>query len=312
MRTSPAPTVPRAARPADSLGTQGIVHSPSVATPGRCTFRRGSGVLNVAHRGASAAAPENTLAAIRKAIGRGSDLIELDVQRTRDGALVLLHDTTLTRTTNVREVFPRRAPWRVRDFTYTEILRLDAGSRWSSPYAGETIPTLEQAIEVLQQSRSGLLLELKATAQYPGIVPEVAAALRATPGYLDSAIEARRLFVESFDVASMHELKVLAPSVPVGLLGTPARGRLSALATWADQINPRYWSVDASYVAAVHEHGMDCLVWTVNRASAMRRALQMGVDGIITDRPDRLHEVLDGWMPITRTAGRGGGIRTRG
>jgi glycerophosphoryl diester phosphodiesterase len=105
---------------------------------------------------------------------------------------------------------------------------------------------------------------------------------------------------------------VLAPSVPVGLLGTPARGRLSALATWADQINPRYWSADASYVAAVHEHGMDCLVWTVNRASAMRRALQMGVDGIITDRPDRLHEVLDSWKPITRTAGRGGGIRTRG
>ena len=272
-------------------------------------------VLNVAHRGASASAPENTLAAVRKAIGRGSDLVELDVQRTRDGALVLMHDTTLARTTDVRRLFPRRAPWRVRDFTYSEIRRLDAGSWWSPEYAGEKVPTLEEAIELVQPTRAGLLLELKAPELYPGITAEVAVALRAVPGYLSTATATRRLVVESFDVAAMHEHKVLEPSVPVGVLGTPSRRRLPELAKWADQVNPRYTFADASYVATVHRHGMGCLVWTVNRASSMRMALGLGVDGVITDRPEVLDEVLADWsQPGSRQTshGRGGGIRTRG
>ena len=86
------------------------------AQPGHRPAPR-SRVLTIAHRGASADAPENTLAAVRRAVAVGADLVEVDVQRTRDGALVLMHDTTLTRTTDVRRVFPHRAPWRVADFT---------------------------------------------------------------------------------------------------------------------------------------------------------------------------------------------------
>lgn len=257
-------------------------------------------VVNVAHRGASAYAPENTLAAVRKAIGRDSDLVELDVHRSADGALVLLHDTTLTRTTNVRQVFPHRAPWLVGDFSLPEIRRLDAGSWKSQDFAGERVPTLAEAIEVLRPSRAGLLLELKAVALYPGIVPEVVAALREVPGYVESATEANRLVVQSFDHGAMWEHKALEPAVPVGLLGTPAPERLARLATWAACVNPSLWSADAAYVAAVHRHRMGCLVWTVNRASAMRRALQMGVDGVITNRPDVLQRVRDGHRGVTQ------------
>ena len=89
-------------------------------------------VTNVAHRGASACAPENTLASIRKGIELGADLIELDVQRTKDGKLVIVHDTGLARTTDVEQVYPDRAPWNVRDFTFAEVRGLDAGS-WKAP-----------------------------------------------------------------------------------------------------------------------------------------------------------------------------------
>jgi glycerophosphoryl diester phosphodiesterase len=250
-------------------------------------------VLNVAHRGASGDHPENTLAAIRGALALDVDSIELDVQRSRDGALVLIHDTDLTRTTNARELFPRRGPWRVADFDYDELRCLDAGA-WKGPaFTGERIPTLQEAIDLVGSTRSGLLLELKAPSLYPGIVTDVVSALRAVPDYLDRAVTEQGLVVQSFDIAAMKAHKTRAPEVPVGLLGSPARANLPALATWADQVNPHHWAVDRSYVEDVHRHGMRCLAWTVNRVPAMRRALALGVDGVITNEPARLAAALE-------------------
>lgn len=221
-----------------------------------------------------------------------ADMVELDVQRSKDGALVLMHDTTLTRTTNAREVYPGRAPWRVADFTYEELTRLDAGS-WKSPiFAGERIPTLSEAIEVLRPSGSGLLLELKCPELYPGIVSDVVTTLEGIPGYVDRAVDTGRLVVQSFDVAAMKDHKTQAPAVPVGLLGSIPKANLPVLATWADQVNPGHLSADRGYVDQVHRLGMECLVWTVNRGAAMRRALRLGVDGVITNRPDVLGRLL--------------------
>ncbi|WP_281259550.1 glycerophosphodiester phosphodiesterase family protein, partial [Streptomyces glaucescens] len=90
----------------------------------------------IAHRGASAYAPENTLAAVDKAAELGIEWVENDVQRTKDGELVVIHDDSLRRTTDVETVFPDRAPWQVRDFTAAEIARLDAGSWFGPAYAG--------------------------------------------------------------------------------------------------------------------------------------------------------------------------------
>ena len=262
-------------------------------------------VANVAHRGASEQAPENTLSAVRRAIALGVDLIELDVQRCRDGALVLMHDTTLVRTTNVQRVFPTRGPWRVADFTFDELARLDAGGWKFRGLAGEPIPTLAEALEVIRTSDAGLLLELKAPQLYPGIVSDVVSTMRAIPGYVESAAARRRLVVQSFDVAAMKDHKTQAPVVPVGLLGSPLVANLPVLATWADQVNPNHLSVDQAYVDHVHRLGMECLVWTVDWGPAMRRVLGLGVDGVITNRPDRLAQLLARGARPARTRRRG-------
>ena len=243
-------------------------------------------VLNIAHRGASADAPENTLVAVRRAVELGADMVEVDLQRSKDGALVLLHDATLARTTDAALRFPRRGPWRVGDFTLDELRRLDAGGWWSQDHAGERVPTLDQLLDELGPTRVGVQLELKTPSAHPGVVRDLADCLRGRPQ--DSA----KVVVQSFDFAAMKELKTRLPEVPVGLLGTPARSNLAALATWADQVNPRHTSIDRDYVQLLDDLGLECRVWTVNRGQAMRRALRLGVGGVITDRPQALGRLL--------------------
>lgn len=266
------------------LSRKSTAHSPGVrSTPG---------VAVIAHRGASATAPENTLAAVRAAVAAGADHVEVDVQRTGDGALVVAHDTGLGRTTDAARVFAGRGPWRLADLSYAEVRRLDAGA-WHGPsYAGERVPTLREVVDVLAGTGTGLLLEVKAPQLYPGIAGDVAAELRAAPGYVDSEVAAGRLVVQSFDHGVMRTFKDLEPSVPVGLLGTPPRRRLPRLATWADQVNPRHSVATPGYVAAAHEVGLRCQVWTVDDPADMTRALALGVDGIITNRPGVLRDLL--------------------
>ncbi|MFI6514981.1 glycerophosphodiester phosphodiesterase [Spirillospora sp. NPDC050679] len=247
---------------------------------------------NVAHRGASAAAPENTMAAFRLARAHRADLFELDVQQTKDHKLVLMHDTTLTRTTNVEKLFPRRAPWRVRDFTLAEIRRLDAGSWFGRKYRGERVPTLGEALKGMRSSRLGLLLEIKSPALYPGIEYRVAAELLRESSWLRPDPRERRLAVQSFDWNSMRRFHGVLPNVPIGLLGTPRPAQLPALARFADQINPPYAGLTAAYVEQVHRHGMAVLTWTVDDPAKMRRAVGLGVDGVITNKPAALYKVL--------------------
>ena len=258
------------------------------ATPGR--------PLCVAHRGASSVAPENTLLAVRTAVAAGCDHVEVDVRRTADHALVLHHDATLVRTTDVREVYPDRAPWRVGDFTLAELARLDAGS-WSSPaHAGEPVPTLERLLDTLSGTGVGLLLELKEPGNEPGVVPELAAELRSGAAQRGSAPP---VLVQSFDHEAMASFRAEAPDLEVGLLGKPRRAHLARLATWADAVNPHHYAVDAGYVEAVHAAGMRCMVWTPNTARSLRRAVRLGVDAITTDHPDRLQAML--WAASDRS-----------
>ncbi len=251
-----------------------------------------SPVLTIAHRGASAHAPENTLAAIRTAIDLRCDLVEVDVQRTRDGVLVLVHDTDVVRTTDAQRRLRRRSPWSVGDLTYDELLRLDAGSWFSPAYAGERIPTLDHALDLLAESSAGLLLEVKHPELYPDIAIDVATALRARPRYAEHAVSVGRLVVQSFDHQVMRAFAHLEPSIPVGLLGRPPVHQLPLLGTWARFVNPRHRRADEAYVDAIHAAGMSCLVWTVDREPGMHRALDLGVDGVISNRPDLLQRTL--------------------
>ncbi|MFC3995353.1 glycerophosphodiester phosphodiesterase [Nocardiopsis sediminis] len=281
-------------RPADTTGAAGAADAVSTAAaPAAPGERAASRVLDVAHRGGSAYAPENTLAAIDAAHEHDATAVEIDVQRSKDGELVVVHDTTLARTTDVEEVFPDRSPYNVADFTLAEIQRLDAGSWFGAEFDGEPLPTLEQALDRLGEHRTGLFLEIKSPELYPGIEDDIAETLKAKPGWAsENASGGQRLVIQSFDRASAERSQELLPSVPHGILGRVDEAQIETYAAWADMINPNHTGIDAAYVDRVHEAGMDVVAYTVNEPDDMRAAIGKGVDGIISDYPDVAREVI--------------------
>ena len=188
--------------------------------------------LLVAHRGASAYAPEHTLASYRLAIEQGADFVEQDLQLTKDGRLICIHDPDLARTTNVAEVFPTRASernaeggklkrgWYTIDFTLAEIKRLDAGSWFNRAnpfaardfYAGERVPTLEETIDAVA-GRAGLYIEVKEYAFYKSLGHDVAeklAAVLKSKGF-DRPAKRERILIQSFWKSGLLRMKSLAP-----------------------------------------------------------------------------------------------------
>ncbi|MFE0731845.1 glycerophosphodiester phosphodiesterase [Streptomyces antibioticus] len=245
----------------------------------------------IAHRGASAYAPENTLAAVDEAAARGVVWVENDVQRTKDGELVVIHDDSLRRTTDVEEVFPDRAPWKVADFTAAEIARLDAGGWFGPAYADTRVPTLKEYVDRVERNHQKLLLEIKNPALYPGVEAQTLKLL-SNEGWLDPRHLSGRLIVQSFSADSLRTVHDLKPAVRTGLLGTPPVAELPSYAGFADLVNPSHTTLSRSYVDAVHAltgpHGrrMEVFAWTVDDAPAARTVAGYGVDGIISNRPD--------------------------
>ncbi|MFE0353765.1 glycerophosphodiester phosphodiesterase [Streptomyces nigra] len=251
----------------------------------------------IAHRGASSYAPENTLAAVDKAAELGVEWVENDVQRTKDGELVVIHDDNLKRTTDAEEVFPGRSPWKVKDFTAAEIARLDAGSWFGPEFAGARVPTLQQFLDRTESHRQKLLLEIKNPGLYPGIEQQILKML-GDEGWLDASHLAGRLIVQSFSADSVRAVHDLLPTVKTGFLGTPSVADLSRYAAFADQINPSYTTVSPGYVSSVHAfdgpHGgpLEVFTWTVNDADTARQVAGYGVDGIITNSPDVVRDAF--------------------
>ncbi|WP_331449986.1 glycerophosphodiester phosphodiesterase [Streptomyces prasinus] len=275
------------------LGTAALALFPARAADG------GTPPLVVAHRGASGYAPENTLPAADRAAELGVDWVENDVQRTRDGELVVLHDDSLARTTDVEEVFPGRSPWKVRDFTAAEIARLDAGSWFGPAFAGTRVPTLEQFLRRLERHDQNLLLEIKNPRLYPGIEGETLQALD-NEGWLDRAHLRNRLVVQSFSADSVRTVHELEPAVRTGFIGKPPVKDLPVYADFADRINSPHAALSSGYVAVAQSfrgpHGkpLKVLAWTVDDAAAARRAAGLGVDGIVSNKPDLVREAVGG------------------
>ncbi|MFD8422974.1 glycerophosphodiester phosphodiesterase [Streptomyces sp. NPDC059466] len=273
-------------------GTASILPAPH----GRAGSPNG-GVVIVAHRGASAYAPENTLASIDKAAAMGFDWVENDVQRTKDGKLVVLHDATLARTTNVEKVFPHRAPWKVKDFTAAEIARLDAGSWFARRYAGTRVPTLRQYMERVSHNHQKLVLEIKNPDLYPGIERETLRLL-SNEGWLDPEHLKHRLVVQSFSEDSVRTVHDLNPRITTAFLGKPSYAQLREYARFVDLINPENASLTSGYVSTVqafkgpHDKPMGVYVWTVDNADTARRLAGYGVDGVITNKPDVVRSAL--------------------
>ncbi|RKN42388.1 glycerophosphodiester phosphodiesterase [Streptomyces hoynatensis] len=277
--------------------------APPAASPGRAgaagpRARDAAGPLVVGHRGASGHAPENTLAAAEAAADLGIAWVETDVQRTADGALILMHDTTLERTTDVEERYPGRAPWNVSDFTAAEIATLDAGSWFGAEFAGERVPTLGDWLAGLRSRGQSLLLELKSPELYPGIEAEVLAELERL-GWLGGE-PGERLVIQSFDAEAVRTVHALAPGVETGFIGAPDPADVAEYAEFADEINPRYRDLTAAYVAGIQAHTgpqgrpLKVYAWTIDDGPAAVAAAGLGVDGIISDVPDVVRDALAG------------------
>ncbi|HVC00505.1 MAG TPA: glycerophosphodiester phosphodiesterase family protein [Candidatus Dormibacteraeota bacterium] len=230
----------------------------------------------IAHRGASAHAPENTLAAFALAAGMGASFIETDLRCTRDGRFVLLHDARVNRTTDGRG--------RLTQLELGKVRRLDAGSWFGRAFAGERIPTLEEGLALAGELGLGIYLEMKIPLD---TAPLSALAREFRPSDLD------RVVFLSFRPAVLRAVQAVEPRSQTALL--LRRARTSVVAAGAAGIRilaPHRKRMTKRLVGQARRAGLDVVTWTVNRRREMRKMLALGVDGIMTDWPDRLVEVL--------------------
>jgi len=261
-------------------------------------------VVNIAHRGARSLAPENTLAAARKALEIGADLWETDVTVTADGHLILLHDDSLTRTTNAAALFPDRAPWTVSTFSLDEISQLDAYSWFveQDPFGqiaagnvapGELvaymcgqIPTVHQALLFTQQANWQVNLELKSPPAPQREFPVVPRLLEIMD---ELSMNPQQVIISSFDHRYLRQVQALRPQIQVQALvhhlEMGPEPEFNTYNAWAE-------AVDESQIRTAIDHGVAVNLYTVNEESEMRRFMAAGVRGIFTDFPQRLKTLL--------------------
>lgn len=240
-----------------------------------CKQDDSEGFIITAHRGASAVAPENTLIAYQKAIEMGADYAELDVRQTKDGAIVLMHDKTVHRTTGVKGF--------VWDFTLEELKQLEAGSWFGEGFRGEPVPTLEEVIRLVK-GRMKLNIEVKISENEPGIAQKVVDIVRSEDFSKDCIIT-------SFDMETVKTFNSIAPDLETGLIFEKEYRSDVFEGAW-DILCSNFELVDAGFVQFAKESGKKIYVWTVNEREEMLRLIDLGVDGIITDMPDLLNSVL--------------------
>lgn len=240
--------------------------------------------LVIAHRGASSLAPENTMAAVHAALDLGVDMVEVDVHRSMDGELVVIHDGTVTRTTNGTGAVNR--------FTLADLKKLDAGSWFDTSFEGERIPTLREVLEAAKD-RATVLIELK------GERTEVR-----TVELVRELGMSGQVVIQSFDFQQIQKAKQKAPEIPtVFLVSQPEHSsEPERAAVWMTNM-AEY--VGASGVAVRHnwftpellelasDKGLQVFVWTVDGKSNLRKFIGAGVDGIITNEPQDLLSLLD-------------------
>ena len=231
----------------------------------------------IAHRGASAHAPENTLAAFALAAEMGASHIETDLRRTRDGRFVLVHDARVNRTTD--------GFGRLSQLTLSEVRRLDAGSWFGRAFAGERIPTLEEGLTLTNERGLGIYLEIK--------IPLDAALLFAlAQSFQQSHLE--RAVLLSFRPAVLRALRAVEPRWKTALLLRRARVSLpAAREAGVGIVAPHRKRITKRLAVQARRAGLGVVTWTVNGRRGMRKMLGLGLDGIMTDWPDRLNEVID-------------------
>jgi glycerophosphoryl diester phosphodiesterase len=271
----------------------------------------GKPAFSVAHRGASAYAPEHTIAAYRLALEQGADYVEQDLDITKDGVLVCSHDPSLERTTNVEEIFPDRFTevtqgdravkrWYIEDFTLAEIKQLDAGSWFDPKFAGLKVVTFQEAIDLIK-GKAGFFPELKTPSRVRAKgfdVEQAVADVLKKNGLVGATIKGRpAVHMQVFEEDSLRRLARLLPDVPRSfLIGTPdmtakwlsAEG-LKEAKTFVTGVAPAKQMLDRDpqIVTRAHEAGLTVVPYTFRLADEMRKFVEVyKVDGLFTDNPD--------------------------
>jgi glycerophosphoryl diester phosphodiesterase len=268
-----------------------------------------SQVMIIAHRGARSLAPENTISAAEKALESHADGWELDVAMSKDGALVVLHDDTLERTSNVVDIFPGREPWSVYDFTLEELQQLEFGSWFveSDPfdqiaqgnlspsdlerYQMIRIPTLQEALEFTRSNQWWVNVEIKDASGTPADPIIVSEVVKLVEGL---GME-NQVLISSFNWDYLSQVKALNPNLATGVLANKLVMDPLALMEELDAqaFHPGIKVTYPAQVKQLREKGYDVNVWTVNEVKDMNNLIEMGVTGIITDFPQRLNPVLN-------------------
>lgn len=248
--------------------------------------------LRIAHRGASAYAPENTLPAFELALRMGADMFELDVHLTADGEVVVFHDDDVLRLTDAAERFPDRSSFFVSDFTLAELQSLDAGVE-----SAVRIPTLLEVLELAEEHMAFVNIELKLIPRgYRQLASQVFACLERVP-------MPERVLITSFDHRALVDVRAYSDKIATGVLSSD---RLANVAEYlelldADAYHPSCdvlgvsaadGELDTATIAALRTRQKHINVWTCNEPADMQRLLDAGVTGIITDYPDRLRDVM--------------------
>ncbi len=227
------------------------------------------------HRGASRVAPQNTLAAFRRAAELGADGVELDVHLTAEGIPVVIHDARVDATTDGKG--------RVAELTLPQVKELDAGAHFDAAFAGERIPTLEEVLAEVGQ-RLIINIELKPSAKSSGGLEEAVVAVVRRMGMLE------RVWFSSFKPYALYWIRQQEPAVPCGLLYSPLTfvSRLLAPVTPHEALHPHRSLVREAMVRRAHRRGLRVVTWTLDDEDKAQRFAEWGVDVIITNEPERL------------------------
>lgn len=231
-----------------------------------------------AHRGFSAVAPENTSYAFEKAISIGADYIEFDVQQTADGQLVVFHDRNISRTTN--------GVGELSSYTYDELLKFSNGSWFDSSgtYDDSRILLLSETLELI--GRDALLnIEIKDFGDTSDTAVKIVE-------LIEEYNLTNSCYITSFDYSALKTVKKTNPKIKTGLITNAASAAVYSKLKYIDAISLNYLFINRNVVSAAHKNGKKVFAWTVNRTSDMQQLLALGVDNIITDRPDKAAEMI--------------------
>ncbi|MFA9398269.1 MAG: glycerophosphodiester phosphodiesterase [Clostridiaceae bacterium] len=237
-------------------------------------------IKNIAHRGASGEYPENTMISFKKAIDMGCDGIETDVQITKDGELILCHDELIDRTTDGKGL--------INSYNYKELMKFDASYKFKKKHKKNKIPKLVELLELVKDSNIMLNLELKNSVIDYEKIEERVIDLVCQYGIED------RIIISSFNHYSIKKCKEINTSIKCGILYESTIYQVGeyAKSLGVEACHPNFYTLKDYIVKDIKQKGLDINTYTVNEEKYMKMLIGMGVDGIITNYPDKLREII--------------------